>query len=517
MKILSAIAGDKAPGWEFLLNQEGFSYVYLRNIADHDYSVLIVPESVDDKNVSMITEYLRVGGGVLCSANSFEKIATHSCRSEKIKYLVPELQSPLDGVGVLDVDMICQIPGNANCFHTNGSNNAVFCGEWGGGYIIVLPFDAGQLVLDHRICMKSFYSSKQRLPFERVSLVNRAALRKLVSRSLQILHHRRGLPYIHLWYYPDAQPSVFMFRIDTDYADKGDIEKLYTYCQQHNTSATWFLDVKSQQGILNVFTQMQDQEIGIHCFEHKIFDDVESNVKNISMAKNILDDAGLHARGFAAPYGAWNPAIAAAISMSGFEYSSEFSYDYDNLPSYPVAGMLQKSVLQIPVHPISIGSLKRQGFSDEEMIEYFRSAIGMKESSHDPMCFYHHPKNGHEDVLQTIFNHAAEKNVPAMTMHEYSLWWKQRDKVRLSSRYESGKITLTAEGESQNIMARITSENGREAFIPAGESILEAEIQWRQKPQVEPLPGDINRIRQFNFWIPLIRFEDFLHNNFRQS
>ena len=51
--------------------------------------------------------------------------------------------------------------------------------------------------------------------------------------------------------------------------------------------------------------------------------------------KQLLRNSGFRMQGFAAPFGTWNDELGRAIVDCGFEYSSEFSYDYDNLPSLP--------------------------------------------------------------------------------------------------------------------------------------------------------------------------------------
>ena len=53
-----------------------------------------------------------------------------------------------------------------------------------------------------------------------------------------------------------------------------------------------------------------------------------------------------------------------------FEYSSEFTLDYDDLPFFPYLKDGFSKVLQIPIHPISLGRLRRSHFSKNEMLKY---------------------------------------------------------------------------------------------------------------------------------------------------
>jgi hypothetical protein len=129
------------------------------------------------------------------------------------------------------------------------------------GHIIALPFDPSELVVDARSEVRSFYSPAGRLPFETVSLVSKGTLRLLTSECLEILHHRRGLPYVHLWYYPYGAKSIFCFRVDTDEGSKEQITALRQLAQRNSIPMTWFLDVKSHISYLQLFAEMKDQEI----------------------------------------------------------------------------------------------------------------------------------------------------------------------------------------------------------------------------------------------------------------
>ncbi|MBI3189492.1 MAG: polysaccharide deacetylase family protein, partial [Ignavibacteriales bacterium] len=382
-------------------------------------------------------------------------------REKTVSCILPEQQSLFGNVGLLDLFTECLIPINANELQTPDGKSTCFVGKWNEANVIVLPFDVGTIFLNKRVADKSFYSSNKRLPFEQVALVSKNSLRRLVITSLEYLHRQRNIPFVHKWYFPENTSPVFAFRIDTDYANQSEIVKLYSLSQKYQIPFTWFVDVKSQQDFLSLFARMDNQEIGIHCFEHETFSDYERNYQNIQKAKQLLQSNHIDAVGFAAPFGKWNEALGRAIQDSGFEYSSEFSYDYDNLPSFPVIDGKVSSFLQVPIHPISIGTLKRLGYSDEEMINYFRFVIEQKHQAREPIILYHHPKDGHEKVLESIFKTVQQLQLPAVRFAEYVSFWKNR-------------------GES--------------------------ELHTVNK--CSPLPEDYLRIRKFNLWIQFIHFQD---------
>jgi hypothetical protein len=511
MKLRIGIVGDVTPGWKLLLDQEGVWYDAVADLSDFDFSALVISGAIAGKSLSYVETYLRQGGAVLCFGESFAAVAKKTSRNKTLQYILPEKNSPWTGAGLLDLDLDCVIPPNANYFRTNRNSPAVFSGEFGGGYVIALPFDAGTAAVDNRVRTKSFYAQRDRLPFERVSLINRSSLRRLVSRSLELLHHRRGLPYLHKWYYPDEQSTLFLFRIDTDYAAKDSIEKLHSLCEWNSVPATWFIDVKSQENILDVFRNMSNHETALHCYEHQTYPDAGSNAKNIGKAMEVLARAGIEAKGFAAPFGAWHSGIRDAIEQAGFEYSSEFSYDYDNLPSFPAMGSSVSTALQVPVHPISIGSLKRQGFSTDEMIAYFNYVVAQKEAVHDPLFFYHHPNDGNEKAVTSLFDQVIERKIAPVRMLEYARWWKKRNGAIVSIEYDGTTIAVSGTAELQDLNIHATRSDGTESFLKQTASISESEIQWKTKPAPVPLPDDIERVTKFNPWVPLIRVEDFIN------
>ena len=514
MKLRIGILGSPSPGWERLLEQEGVWYEYVKGDGDFDFSTVVAAKPFNAQNLSVLKSYLKQGGVVLCSGECYSLLTQKPSTRKRVQYLVPESGSPWTGMGMLDLDMECNIPHGARHLRADDGTHALFAGEFGGGYVIALPFDAGDVALDSRVRTKSFYAKRARLPFERVPSISKGALRKLVLRSLKLLHEHRGVPYVHKNYYPDSASSAFLFRIDTDYANEESIKRLHNVSAKHKVPATWFLDVKSQQGFLELFKGFGGNEIGIHCYEHETWPDEARNKENIAKANALLEKAGMAAKGFAAPYGKWNDRLAEALRSFDFEYSSEFSYDYDNLPSYPIMGGKAHSVLQVPIHPISVGGLKRQGFSTAEMIEYFDFVLAQKAAAGDPMFFYHHPNDGNEPVIEYIFEKMSELNIPAMTMLDYARWWKKRSAVHFSAEYSNGKIAVSSSDAPVDISLAVSNPKGKRAFLPVNGSFNDAGVEWKDGPPPLPLPADIGRTAQFNPWIPLIRTEDFLHRLF---
>jgi hypothetical protein len=406
-------------------------------------------------------------------------------------------------LGIVDVYTRCQLAWNANELKTNRGSFAARVGTQVDDLVIALPFDPAALVTDRRAAVKSFYSPETRLPFETVSRVSKGEIRVLVLSCLELLHHRRGLPFVHLWNFPHGARSLFCLRIDTDNGTDEQLKDLSLVVHRNGISPTWFVDAKNHANSIKSYVEMNEHEIGVHCFDHETFPDYESNVQNIHKAQALLRNSGFRLHGFAAPFGRWNDELGRAIVDCGFEYSSEFSYDYDNLPSLP---RLQNSdgALQVPIHPICIGSLKRHGYNNEQMIRYFASVVERKIAVHEPIIFYHHPRDMHLDVLEWLFQEMRYEKVPVKTMGEYASWWKMRTASIPELQHAYGKVRLQGVRFDKSLYVRIAQPNGTEAIIPASEQIVLETVRWEPKSAAWTMPDDYLRARRFNYRIPLV-------------
>ncbi len=515
MKLNIGIVGHPE-GWESLLAQEGVPFARVTDDVTPDcHSAVVAGDDVHDRDLTLLRNYLSLGGGLLCSAKVYAELRQTTYNQEFIRYLLSDPTSHFSNVGLVDVQARCRVAWNANQMRTDRNSFGVHSGLFNNGHIIVLPFDASNLVHDNGTSLMSFYSPERRLPFEQVSTVSRGGIRKLVSRSLEILHHHRGIPYVHLWYYPRDAQSVFAFRVDTDSGRPSEIDELYRLVSSRGIPTSWFVDVKNQQLYLSMFAAMEHQEIGIHCFEHKIFDTGDQAVTDIRLAQRILADAGMKPEGFAAPFGVWRPSLARATQSCGFLYSSEFGYDYDNLPSFPHLGRDTSDVLQIPVHPISIGSLRRQGYSEERMMRYFDFIAGMKLAVRDPLIFYHHPKNGHLTVLSHLFEIVRSPRIVPMYFGEYAHWWKRRLKIRPRAEWSGSMLHVNAEHGPESCWLRISRPDGTEAFSPLLDELDTDQLSWELRPLPFALPPDYIRTRKFNYRIPLTKTVDAVARVFR--
>ncbi len=487
-----------SPQWEQLLLQEGVAWQHADLPGDdlHSaFSALIINRALSKQEGEAVQGYLRRGGAILGYAGHLTGIGVRS-RPALIEYLVGEPDS-LFRLQILDGALEGRIAVEANMVRTQNNEFAVFAGDLGGGVAAIFPFDMDVLLADDRSIVKNFYAHHERLPAEHVSLASKGEIRHLVVQSLQYLHLARSIPYVHQWYFPDGARNVFAFRVDTDGGSREDIDRLYAIARSRDVGMTWFLDVQSHESWLHHFSSMVGQEMGVHCFEHKVFPDGPANLANLQKAKRLMETAGMVPAGMAMPYGSWTHEIGRTIEEMRLSYSSEFSFAYDTLPIHPMELNRIMNTLQIPIHPICIGSLRKVGYSEKMMHEYFTMKVNEKLARTEPLFFYHHPSDRNTGVVESLFDRMSEEQIPNITFSAYAQWWKLREATRPRFEIHGDQLAMVARENPSSIHVRVVM-GGREAVVPTSSSLDLKKLSWRELPVWAGPPVDIRRIREFD-------------------
>jgi hypothetical protein len=379
--------------------------------------------------------------------------------------------------------------------------HAIFAGEVCGGLAVLLPFPAATALADERAAVTSFYARHERLPSERVSAVAKGEVRHLVRASLEFLHVERGIPYAHLWYYPEGCANIFGFRVDTDGASREETDLLYRVARNSGVGMSWYLDLRTCEPRLEQFRAMIGQEIGLHCYEHREPADEGELRKDLSKGIDILRRGGFDPEGFAAPYGFWKPFVSAVPREFGLRYSSEFSFAYDTLPLTPVGFSAVHGLLQVPIHPICPGSLRRAGFSSGSMSEYYRQVVSLKRARQEALLFYHHPSHRVPEVIEELCETAKTPGTRSMTLGEYSAWWAKRSSISLALEAEGDELRCDAAGVLRSaegeVAIRVVRRGRRECVVPPSERTSLSLLPWRDSAGAAA-PEDIRRTRSFD-------------------
>ncbi len=438
------------PGWEIVLAQERLCYEKIRRDSKCNFKefALVIPnrEFVTIKK-QLMKEYMANDGLVITDKDTFPTLLDLGFLRKNISYRIPKENSLFSQVGLVDFYTRFSIPKGNSLLSLD---DALYICEYSdkSGNVVILPFSINELILKQSSVRKRFYAERKELPSEVVSKVSKGRIREIIFKMLQHCFLELNKPLIQKWFYPSGIDNVFIFRIDTDFCSEEDAKNLYSICTKYEINATWFVDTNDEKMLSEVYPSFTQHEIALHCERHKVHNSYKENYNNILCALDKLKQYDISLNGFAAPFGEWNEALGKVLEDLGFEYSSEFALDYDDLPFYPYFDDHFSSVMQIPIHPVSVGRLRRAHFTDQEMVQYYKSIIDYKFSRNMPVILYHHPHHKKLNVWEEVFAYIQTKRHWNPTMHEFAKWWSIRNDKNFSYEFCNGGIAVTDDNDS---------------------------------------------------------------------
>jgi hypothetical protein len=252
-------------------------------------------------------------------------------------------------------------------------------------------------------------------------------------------------------------------------------------------------------------------EIHSHAYTHYTYRSYRQNVFNLKKADDALARAGATKNAFCSPYGRWNAAIQRAVDEAGYAFSSEFSYDYDGVPSYPVIEGRRSRVLQVPVHPVGLGVYLEAApaYDEREADSYFLGLFERKYRQGEPLIFYDHPTTWlgvHPEYMEKFFRAAlAKKDVWIAGLGEWARWWERRHAVEWSAYAgEDGIEIRLKKGASGDLplSAHLYDGNGRVAACRLGEKDVRVSIAglaWETAPEPEDPRDEGNVVKRSSF------------------
>ncbi len=472
------------PGWIQILEQEGLFYKPFEK--GDEPAVLIVDEYKDEPDV---IEFLREGGCVLTDTKTLARIDERRGKNITVHYIVPDSSDFLENVDIIDIYTKGYHIRENGFGKINNKIPAVVCSPQGRGTIIALPFDVSKSMLDPRSTMKFFYHTNGKFPAEHVSTVSKAEVRRLVVNTIRYLFKRQSINYIHKWYYPAGKRNAFTFRIDTDTPAIKEIMNCYRIAEKHKLLFTFFIFTWPIERSITKLRAMTDQEIAVHCYEHKAFKNPEKLYNNFITARNQLQNAGFDVSGLAVPYGSWSKLIGGVTEEIGFAYSSDFSYSYDDLPSYPFLDDGFSKVLQIPVHPITPASLLYVKNDSASIKAYYEDLIKKKLRNDDPLFLYGHSSViAHApEILEHIITLIREKgDIWTGTYKQFYDWWKQREAVDISCSIRDSQLQFKNVKNKKGQYVRIITPQEDEALVKLENTIELRNVKF-EKGKPPPL------------------------------
>lgn len=308
----------------------------------------------------------------------------------------------------------------------------------------------------------------------------------MIVEALRWLHAFRGLPYLHTPTVPPDTRGVIGFRVDSDYGTRRDVVSLRDALHGAGAATTWFVHVEAHIGWLDLFRSFDGDEIALHCMRHQTYRTFEENRANLSAGLEALRRAGFDPHGFAAPNGIWNVELANAVEDLGFAYASEFSIGYDDLPFRPWLASRFSNVLQVPVHPVCLGSFIRARASDDDVRRYFSDVVDRGGARREPVFLYGHPGHGRFDLLADEIEHALALGLTPMTMGAFASWWRRRSGVVFEATIDATTLAVRWKGGSEDVGLEL-ERDGQLCVIGGGSAEHNLDtVTWRRPLCEEP-------------------------------
>lgn len=478
------------PAWLALLSQIGVPFYHLKDagLLKSDPPVVLIVNHADPALAGPVKRYLQAGGSVLTEADTARRLLGADTTARHIRYLT---NGP---GGIFHNFSICDLPGRreivrgAQHLPDQTGNGTTAVQEFGPGCAIIFPAGLAAAKFDYRACRRCFPGEEGgRNPSERVSRGDKGTLRRLMLQAMQYLFFRRSLPLVRLWPFPAGAPTVFAFRIDTDFATPPAVRALYECCRRHAIPATWFVETKSAAGMMEVYAGMQDQEIGYHCYRHRLFSGRGKLADDFRRGLAILKTAAPHPRGYAAPFGEWTPELGQMLAALGFQYSSEFVQGYDDMPFHPGLSGRLSPVWQVPVHPVSVGRLRWARHDEAQMRNYYCRVVREKMAIFEPVILYHHPGQAHLGIFEQIFQQVRRENLPVFSLGNFVDWWQHRASCRWTARLIAGGLQIEVQRDAADTWLAVDLAPGKSRCFPLRNQVI-ADYSGGKMMAEEPLP-----------------------------
>ncbi|MDB5353406.1 MAG: hypothetical protein JWN86_4653 [Planctomycetota bacterium] len=289
------------------------------------------------------------------------------------------------------------------------------------------PFAA---LIDTRAARKTWTIDGERLT-ERVSRVNKAAIRRRLIARLRDAVARSGGVWARLAAYPHPYRSAFNFRADLDEPYPDDYARFARARRPIDDCSTHFVSTHAYGKSPAVMADLRRIDTQSHGHYHVVYRHDASNRRNLERADAILRKNNFTPEGFAAPEGRWTAGLDRVIEELGYEYASDFHLGHDDDPFFPWRDGRFSRVLQVPIHPICEGLFLDAGVSDPGRIaRHLIATVRAKTDAGESAFVYGHPERRlgrFPHVVSALADAVADiDRLWRVTLTEFARWWRWR-------------------------------------------------------------------------------------------
>jgi len=283
---------------------------------------------------------------------------------------------------------------------------------------------------------------------EQIARVDKRAVRRQLLDRLRTTIEESGGIWLRVSAFPFPYRSALSFRIDYDEYDPEDFDATMKAVAGNEQATSHFVNGAAYERAGDALARLRGLDVGSHGYWHHTYRTAKENLRNIGRGIETLRAAEIEPSGFAAPHGRFHRRLLLALETLGVTHSSEFGLAYDELPFFAAGS----SVLQVPVHPVSLGLFleaarrnlgDRSGAPDaaahaaaDRAVDYFDQLAQARYQRGEPVFLYGHPTGRlgrYPQVLRRLFDTASRFGALWKTnLTEFSTWWRARAEVRLT-------------------------------------------------------------------------------------
>ncbi len=412
------------PYWETILKQEGVPFEVVSEDLEK-YTLLIANQMLDLGKKALVMDYLENGGLVLSFTVFFEE----NRHVKRVSSFVPSDNKFFKGVSSFSLyGKTYQIKDESY----ENVENIVFSKKVGKGKLILLSFDLSDMLEKLNYSPNPLFTPSGSV-FQILPKVSRNSIRVLIRNCLIDLLNHADLPYVRLSNFPSGFKSAFVFRVDADNYNEKDFYETIRILSKHGIKASYFINQSSYTNNLEDLRRLKylGFEVQSHMNKHCVYNSVRKNYENLSQSLDFLKEFNPNA--FVAPFGIFNKSLLAAAEKLGMVYSSEFSYDYDNLPSFPIVNGRVSKVLQMPIHPVCLESFIEVGRGDDAILKHFDYTFEKAIKERMPIFWYGYSTRVFRDypTYFRVFGKMVGKinknnGTWKATFSEFYKWWVER-------------------------------------------------------------------------------------------
>ncbi len=487
------IISKKNTAWESILDSEGVLWEYFHEQRLHnDTPVFILPRdtSKNKKVCSALVKQLTAGCSII------EEPGVLSLKEAELFDLI---RLPDPNITPLE---ITKLPRKktimVKVYKINNSK------------IFELPFNLSDLWCKNKIKRLYVKTSETGVLniWENLPTISKKKLRRIIFLVLKRAFHAIGLPLVSKWYWPFDSRSVFCLRADMEGGQEKSLIRFFNNVQPWKKSLSIFICGQAYEKKKELLKKIAGLscEIGNHTHTHYVYSSIVRNRPNLELTERILSEVGVTPSGYVGPASFWHASMYDLLHEKGYQYTSSFGVDHDNIPYFPVRNSKENyDLVEIPFHCLGDRFTKFGVRLDStEVTNFFNRLIEKKYMAAEPMAIYGHPDmkgrlGDHPELVNKICKQALSlPDIWTGNMAELAQWWRTRHAVTAAIMIDSSSGTISGKdfNDETDISWSIYMPDGR-WFLEKSSSLkkgLRFDSLTPRTPLSSPKPSDIGEI-----------------------